>query len=206
MESADGKQSAPAGMMQRLRALAGERRALTALVLMAIVGVGISIYLTTIHYAQIAPICTTGGIVNCSSVLKSSYSNVPGTTIPITVPGLFWFVVSGALAVVGLRAAARNDYEPDWLLRAQLIWSALGMVVVLYLVYAEIVVLHRICEWCTAVHLLTLASLLVVMRREPVEPVRRKSRPAAPAKLARQAESRPAAVPRKQQARVRGRR
>ena len=52
----------------------------------AVVGLGISTYLTTLHYAGVAPICTTNGFINCGSVLKSSYSVVPGTSIPVTVP------------------------------------------------------------------------------------------------------------------------
>ena len=41
----------------------------------------------------------------------------------------------------------------------------IGLVVVLYLVYVEIVHLHVICEWCTAVHVLTLLTFLVALYR-----------------------------------------
>ena len=36
--------------------------------------------------------------------------------------------------------------------------------VVLYLAYVEIVVLRRICEWCTATHALVLLMLLLALR------------------------------------------
>src|SRR6185437_5059799 len=39
------------------------------------------------------------------------------------------------------------------------------MAFVLYLVYAEIVLLHTLCEWCTVVHLLTFATFLLALNR-----------------------------------------
>jgi uncharacterized membrane protein len=136
---------------------------LAAMLVMAVAGSGVSIYLTTIHYANVPALCTTGGVVNCASVLHSAYSNVPLTTIPISALGLLWFLVSGGLAAVGLMSLARN--HPERLRLAQLLWSAAGLLFVLYLVYAEIVRLHSICEWCTSVHILTLLTFLIALNR-----------------------------------------
>jgi uncharacterized membrane protein len=140
----------------------------------AVVGLGIATYLTTLHYAGVSPICTTNGFVNCGSVLKSTYSVVPGTSIPVTVPGMIWFIVSGALAVVSIRCARRGIEEPEWLRPAHLIWCLLGLVSVLYFVFAELVKLHELCEWCTGVHILVFLSLLVTIAR--VQPARVSSR------------------------------
>jgi len=145
-------------------ALRRERSAL-ALLVFAVAGVGISAYLTTLHYADVAPVCTTGGIVDCTSVLQSSWSTVPGTSLPVAVPGLLWFAVSGTLALLSLRAAASGRAEPRGLRGLHAFWAVAGMVAVLCLVWAELVELRRICEWCTAVHLLVLASLLVTLVR-----------------------------------------
>jgi uncharacterized membrane protein len=153
------------GVAARLGALARAEPWLTAIALMALAGIAISIYLTVIHYAKIPPVCTTGGVVDCSSVLLSPYSLAPGTTIPVTIPGMLWFAVSGGLALAGLGARARGRAEPSWQRPALCAWSAAGLLFVLYLVYAEIVRLHRICEWCTVVHLLTLATFLIAFRR-----------------------------------------
>ena len=131
----------------------------------AVVGLGAATYLTTLHYANVAPICTTGGPIDCASVLKSIYSKVPGTTIPVTVPGMIWFIVSGALAGISIRCARGGLDEPDWLRPAHLIWCVLGMVSVLYFVFTEIVKLHELCEWCTGVHVLVFLSLLVAIAR-----------------------------------------
>lgn len=160
-------------------AVAFVRRApdLVALIAMAVLGIGISVYLTTVHYAKVPLVCNTTGIIDCAAVTSSKYSLVPGTTIPITVPGLLWFLASGALAAVALAALVRGEAEPERLRLAHAIWGALGMIFVLYLVFAEIVLLHRICEWCTVVHILTLLTFLIVLNRlqralrgEDVEP------------------------------------
>jgi uncharacterized membrane protein len=156
---------------ERLLGLTRAAPDLAALVAMAVLGFGISVYLTTVHYTKLPLVCNTTGIINCASVTTSAYSVVPGTTIPITIPGMLWFVVSGALAVVGLVALERGVAEPERLRLAQVVWGGLGLAFVLYLVYAEIVKLHQICEWCTVVHVLTLLTFLVALYRLQRAPV-----------------------------------
>ncbi|MBV9710224.1 MAG: vitamin K epoxide reductase family protein [Ktedonobacteraceae bacterium] len=126
---------------------------------LSLVGIAISIYLTSVHYAKVPLVCSTTGLVDCASVLSSSYSVVPGTTIPITVPGLAWSLVMAGLAF----AAWRLWPEQRNLRIAEFVWSLIGMVTVLYLVYAELVRLHHICAWCTALHVTILVMFLVTM-------------------------------------------
>jgi uncharacterized membrane protein len=135
------------------------------LLAVAVIGLGVSVYLTTLHYAGAAPLCTTGGFVNCEGVLKSQYSFVPGTSIPVTVPGMLWFIVSGALAAISLRCSRGGIAEPRWLRPGHAIWAGLGLVSVLYFVWAELVKLRELCEWCTSVHILVFLSLLVALAR-----------------------------------------
>ena len=71
----------------------------------SLVGAGIAIYLTAVHYENVPLVCSDQGLVNCSYVLSSAYSVVPGTSVPISVPGLAWCLVSGALAIAGLYSA-----------------------------------------------------------------------------------------------------
>ena len=144
---------------------------LAALVAMALAGLAISVYLTTVHYAHVPLLCSAGGIVNCTQVTTSVYSVVPGTQIPITIPGMLWFLVSGGLASAAWRMQARTGVAPARLGLAHLGWGAIGLVTVLYLVYIEIVRLHAICEWCTAVHMLTLLTFLVALYRVQQLPV-----------------------------------
>jgi uncharacterized membrane protein len=152
--------------LSRLVALAREQPGLVTLIVMAVVGLGISIYLTIVHYdTKVTLFCTTGGLVNCQSVTSSAYSVVPGTSIPITIPGMLWFLALGALAGVGLWAATHDQAEPPRLRAISLLWSLAGLAFVLYLVYCEIVLVQRICEWCTVVHLLTLGAFLITLTR-----------------------------------------
>lgn len=160
------------GLGPRLLALVRQAPGLTALVVMAIIGIAISAYLTIDHYTKGPLACPFGGgLIDCARVTTSPYSVVPGTQLPITVPGFVWFVVSGGLAVLALTRLAQNTPEPARLRLAQFIWSAAGLAFVLYLVYAEIVLLHNICAWCTIVHLLTFATFLVTLGRltQPAE-------------------------------------
>lgn len=131
------------------------------LLVLSLLGVGITIYLTSVHYENVPLVCSEGGLVNCARVISSSYSVVPGTTVPITIPGFGWCVVSASLALIGMFATTGL-----WQRRihvAQFVWTMSGLLVVLYLVYAEIVRLHTICAWCTALHILILLMFLITL-------------------------------------------
>ncbi len=126
----------------------------------SLLGVAIAIYLTAVHYNEGVPlVCSSSGVVNCGLVLSSPYAVVPGTSIPISIPGLAWCAIMAVLAIVGLRA------QPRWLRPAQFAWALVGMLTVLYLVYAEIVRLHAICAWCSVLHVLILLIFLVTLVR-----------------------------------------
>ena len=154
------------GVGARLLLLARRAPGLVAMLLMALAGLGISIYLTVVHYQGLGvAFCSTTGIVNCNKVTSSGNSVLFGTNVPITVPGMLWFIASGALAVVALVAIWRNRREPSRLRLIHLLWALAGMAFVLYLVYAEIVLLHTLCEWCTVVHVLTFATFLLALQR-----------------------------------------
>ncbi len=47
------------------------------LFLLSLVGAGIAIYLTTVHYENVPLICSASGLVDCARVLSSSYSVIP---------------------------------------------------------------------------------------------------------------------------------
>jgi len=129
------------------------------LLLCSLIGAGIAIYLTFEHYQLVPLACSNNGLVNCTRVLSSPYSVIPGTSLPITIPGLAWCVVMAALATAGLYAGLQSL----WLRLAQFAWSLVGILTVLYLVYIEIVRLHTICAWCTALHVLILVIFLVTL-------------------------------------------
>ncbi|GAC1476860.1 MAG: hypothetical protein NVS2B12_30810 [Ktedonobacteraceae bacterium] len=129
------------------------------LLLLSLVGAAIAVYLTTVHYENVPLYCSANGLVDCTRVLSSTYSNIPGTAIPITVPGLAWCIAGAALAIAGLTCV----FIPRWLKMTQFLLSLAGMLVVLYLAYIEIVRLHTICAWCTALHVIILITFLATL-------------------------------------------
>jgi uncharacterized membrane protein len=135
-----------------------------AVIALALVGLGISIYLTVDHYQHVEPVCIVGSVFDCVKVTSSAYSVLPGTSIPITIPGMLWFIGSGGFAAAMLWYLAHEQREPSRLRLWFVIWAGAGLVFVLYLVYAEIVQLRALCPWCTGVHVLTLVIFLLALR------------------------------------------
>jgi len=104
-----------------------------AILVLAIAGAAIAAYLTYVHYADVAPICTTGG---CEKVQRSSYAKVAG--VPVAVLGLI------AYATIALTT-----------LRPGLVAATVGAVVALggaafsgYLLWAQLGPIGAICQWC----------------------------------------------------------
>lgn len=135
-----------------------------ALFALAIIGAGIALYLTGVHYAHVDLVCSAQGFVDCQRVISSPYSVVPGTTLPVTLPGLVWSLVAAILAFVGWQRPAMHNVRV-----AQCIWTGLAMLSVLYLVYVELVLLHTLCAWCTGFHVVIFAMFLlsVVQLQQP---------------------------------------
>ena len=121
-----------------------------AAIALSVAGIAVSIYLTALHYAGVTPACPVSGSINCEAVLSSSYGVIAGSTVPTSVLGIVWFLVSAGLWT---RPAG-------W---AHIAWSGVGLAAVLYLVFIEIVRLNAICLWCTAAHVLVVALLLIAV-------------------------------------------
>ena len=126
-------------------------RAQPAAVLVSVAGIAVSIYLTALHYAGVTPACPASGTINCEAVLSSSYAVVAGTSIPTSALGIVWFAISAVLW------AAR---PAGWM---HLVWSGVGLLGVLWLVFVEIVLLGAICLWCTAAHALVVILVLIAV-------------------------------------------
>ena len=126
-------------------------------VLVAAAGLADSVYLTIAHYADAPLACANTGAVNCDLVTRSSYGTLGETGVPVSLTGVAWFAVALAIALwLWLRPGLRPAL-------ALLGWSAIGIAVVVYLVYVELVRLHHLCEWCTGVHLAVAVLLLLAI-------------------------------------------
>lgn len=129
-----------------------------ATLVLALAGLGVSVYLTIAHYTSTSVLaCSDKGVVNCAKVTTSPESTVFGV-FPVAVLGLAFYVFMVAAA-------------SPWAWRSRLpavAWIRIagivtGMGFVLYLIYAEVIQIGKVCLWCTAVHAITfvLFALLV---------------------------------------------
>jgi uncharacterized membrane protein len=130
-----------------------------AVLLLTLYGLGASIYLTIAHFdTQVSLSCPDTGAINCEKVTTSSYSELFGH-IPVAVLGLAFYVF---LTGINLPWAWRLQRRMPVIRQARLGSLIVGMVFVLYLIYAETQI-GAICIWCTTVHVATflLFSLVV---------------------------------------------
>jgi uncharacterized membrane protein len=129
---------------------------LTTLVL-AIAGLGVSVYLTIAHYnSSVSLACPATSTINCEKVTTSPESIIFG--IPVAVYGLAFYV----FLVAAMTPWAWRAKWPAvrW---ARLGSLVVGMVFVLYLIYTELFTLDAICLWCTSVHVITFILFGLVM-------------------------------------------
>lgn len=124
---------------------------------LALVGLADSIYLTISHYTGGAVLaCGEQGAVNCARVTTSTASRLVG--IPVADLGIVYF-----LLVVGLclPSSWRRPSTTVFLLRLASLTA--GTAFVLYLIYAELVLVHAICLYCTGIHVVTLLLFCLVV-------------------------------------------
>jgi uncharacterized membrane protein len=144
------------------------RWARVSALLLAVAGLLVSAYLTFEHYSSSTTLaCPETGVVNCVKVTTSSYSTLVG--IPVALLGLLFFA---AMTVLCTPAAWRAPNP--WVGRARLAGSVGGVVMVAYLVWAELFRIDAICLWCTVVHALTVALFAVLAlgaALRPLDPV-----------------------------------
>ncbi len=134
---------------------------------LTLIGLAVAAYLTLLHYDSHVPLaCSSGGLIDCEAVLASPSSIVLG--VPVAVWGLLWFSVALALALLSARTRERG--EPPILRGAGLAWALAGTGSVLWLIYQEIAIVGRICVWCSGIHLMVLALLVVHVLLERGQP------------------------------------
>lgn len=128
---------------------------------LTIVGAAVMGYLTLVHYqGERLLACPGGGAINCHKALTSPESQVFG--VPTSIFGMIWFLAAAGIAWRSLRRA-----PPGWLAAASLGWTGAATIVVLYLVYAELALIHALCLWCTAGHAIILSLLVIEVLTYP---------------------------------------
>jgi uncharacterized membrane protein len=124
---------------------------------LVVVGLGVSAYLTFEHFTENATLaCSIGGVVDCAKVTTSAWSTFLG--VPVALLGLVFFVVALLLC---LPSTWRRP--EGWIDAVRLGWFTVGLGMALYLVWAELYRIHAICLWCTVVHVVTFLLWIVVL-------------------------------------------
>ena len=104
-----------------------------AIVATAAIGAAIATYLTVIHYAHVAPVCTTGG---CEKVQHSSYAELAG--VPVALLGLLAYL--GLIATAAVRGLVASF--------AGVLIALVGIAFSGYLLWAQLGPIGAICQWC----------------------------------------------------------
>jgi uncharacterized membrane protein len=125
--------------------------------LLAVAASAVSAYLTIAHFTTPNLLaCSGAGTINCARVTTSAQSRFIG--IPVAVLGLMW-----SIAIVGLCSPVAWEARARWVQPTRLILVSIGMLFVLWLVYAELFIIRAICLWCSVMHLLTFALFVLVV-------------------------------------------
>jgi uncharacterized membrane protein len=145
---------------------AGGGVSLIALIV-SVLGLADAAYLTYQHFSEATSFvgCSENGAINCRAVTTSAWSHLG--PFPVSVLGLAFFVFMVAV-------------NSPWGWRAPwpaVHWARLGSVVVgimfvLYLVWAELFRINKICLYCTGVHVLTFILFALIVGRAAFSGVR----------------------------------
>ncbi len=122
------------------------------MLVLSVIGLGVAIYLTYVHYSGTKPACTAGA--SCIKVQTSQWSKLAG--VPVALIGLI-----GYIAILGSLLAP--DREESRL--ATLGLTLIGFLFSGYLTYRELFSIHAICEWCaSSAVILTILLICAVIR------------------------------------------
>ncbi|MFD2077560.1 Uncharacterized membrane protein [Actinopolymorpha cephalotaxi] len=121
-------------------------------------GLGLSVYLTYAHFTSASALaCPDNGTVNCVRVTTSPQSMLAGL-VPVAVAGLAYFI---GMTILCLPVAWRSGSA--LLRRLRLAGGVVGVAMVCYLIYVELLVVGAVCLYCTAVHVVTFLLFVAIL-------------------------------------------
>ena len=127
-----------------------------AIIILGLIGMCISGYLTYIHYRDLSSICLFG--TGCDNVLSSQYSSIWG--IPLALFGLLMYIVLTLLVIWSFRIEEECQNRLD----LGMYGIALsGTLFTVYLYYLEIFEIHSFCTWCIGSSLLIFSLLMITV-------------------------------------------
>ena len=167
-EEADMIESPPSGReggAVEARAGGGLRAALplVLIILFAFGAAGISWMLAAYHisHGQEAVgiydlMCGYRG-AGCEAVLQSRYGYLPGTTVPVAVLGVAYFLALGLWYLI----VGRPNRRGRWWHVIPLGLNLVGVISSVQFTWIMFVVVHEICLWCLTTHVLNVAMLVL---------------------------------------------
>ena len=138
-----------------------------ATLIASLLGLADAAYLTYEHFSASPTFagCSEKGGVNCQAVTTSAWSHVG--FFPVSVLGLAFFAF---MVAVNSRWGWRAPWQAvHW---ARLGSVVVGIVFVLYLIWAELFRINAICLYCTGVHVLTFILFALIVARAAYSGVR----------------------------------
>lgn len=125
-----------------------------AIMSLTLIGLADATYLTVTHYSGSAVSCSV--LKGCEQVLASKYAVIQG--VPIAVLGVVYYSALFLLAYY-----YRLGSKTAW--RLLQMTTSVGVAVTCMLVYLQIAVIHRICQYCMISAILTtiIAVLVIVV-------------------------------------------
>lgn len=122
-----------------------------ALVVLALVGIGIASYLTYVHYEGLSPICAVGH--GCEKVQASRYAKVGGVPVPL-------------IGLAGYIAILISLFVRGEVARLATAGMAIGgFAFSVYLTSLELFEIHAICQWCVgSAIVMTAIAVLATIR------------------------------------------
>ncbi|MCJ2512530.1 MAG: vitamin K epoxide reductase family protein [Candidatus Thermoplasmatota archaeon] len=130
-----------------------EGTVLRLILVLSLVGLAVSGYLTYVHYNRAEGVCPIGG--GCSDVWDSEYSVVFG--IPVALIGFLGYVALFGMSYLRLYYPELGIAEnfPTYMLLISIIGAAFSI----YLTLIEIFVIQAVCDWCFTAFLVMMAIL-----------------------------------------------
>jgi uncharacterized membrane protein len=126
--------------------------------LLCVIGLAGSVYLTIAHFSHISLVCPDTGA--CNRILTSNTSHFLG--VPVPMLGLAYFVPMLILCLpVAWRSADRRIHL------ARLILSILGVGMVIYLFIEELFIIQALCVWCSVIHGVGFLLFVIIVTTTP---------------------------------------
>ena len=116
----------------------------TVSLLLVLVGIVITIYLSYTALSNTTPVCTEAEGFDCGAVQNSVYSKLMG--IPIAYLGLAAYLMLGGLLLLENRVPFLTAYGPTLVFGITLF----GFIYSMWLVYVQAAILRSYCTWCLA--------------------------------------------------------